>query len=243
MREYIIIGRLEEDEISGPGEVVKSLLSGFQKKNIKYQFINIYSKNKIRLLAKILTILLKKDVIVNIHSFGYKLPYILLFISKINKRNKYYLTLHGIYSHEGIINGVEIDKKNLKMEQEIIQKFPNIICVSKYMMNYINKEYGPKNNIVYVNNGISRINKELITKNSNIYLYVGGFNKRKNPLFAVNLFAQILTFNNNAKLYICGGTDDIELYELVLKTIKTYKMEENVEILGKISKEKLSFIA
>lgn len=239
MNEYIIIGRLEEDKVSGPGEVVKSLLVGLQQKKIKYQFINVYSRNKVKMLLKILMIFFKKNVVVNIHSFGYTLPYIVLQISKLNKKNKYFLTLHGIYSHEAQINGIEMEPKTIKMEKSIITEFPNIICVSEYMMKYVKKNYDTKNNVIFINNGISKVNKEKYSHKSNIYLYVGGFNRRKNPLFTIELFSQILTIDDSAKLYICGGTDDAELFQFAAQTIKKYKIEDSVVILGKISKEKL----
>lgn len=221
MKKIVLIGEINNyDKPSGPGNVVKNLLIEFEKNNMNYIFINSYCDNlikKILLFLKLFTLFFKRNLIINVHSFGYSVPLIVNFISKFNKKNKYFLTLHGVFSIEQKIEfGRDIDYKILKKEEKLISEFPNIICVSNYSKKYLDKNFKRNNNVYVVYNSIDlgkikKIPKKLDNKVIRL-ISAGGISNRKSVLEMVNLILYLNKKNVNVSLEIYGGISNSRLY-------------------------------
>ena len=241
----IIVGHLEENDLSGPGEVLKTLFSGLESISINYEFIN---SNKHKSAIGTLLVFLRitfftRNAVINTHTFGYKMPYMMLISSKINKSNKHFLTVHGINSYEYKINKRPADYKKLaKIENKLYKKYPNIICVSKFLKKYIENNYDRHNNISYAYNCIKKNNTYSATKKDGFtFLYTGGFNNRKNPLEAIDFFLNTcIKYNSHSKLIICGNRDDKILYKKCLGVINASKHKKSITVLGMLDKETLS---
>ncbi len=257
MKEKILfIGYINRDVSNGPSVVLYNIIEECKKSKIKYKFINTCCNSvieKIRLLIKIFLIILYKDFVINVHSYGYKIPYYILLISKINKRNNYFFTLHGILSEE--VRYVEInDSSSYKgyfknkekfdyMENRIIKEFPNIICVSNSQRNIIDAKFNRRQNTHVIYNGVNLNNKFEVKKieNNKIKLIMaGGIYNLKNIFLVIEL---IIKYNkiNNSKIYlkIYGGYESEELLKKYYKTIEENKLNNYIEYKGKIKKAHL----
>lgn len=243
MKKMIIIGQMEqENHLSGPGAVIKSLIKGLEEEKIEYCFINTYIEKKretFPLLFKILSLLFVSNRKINVHTFGYKIPYLVMLISKLNKRNDYYLTIHGIASYEFYLNnGKEISKKIINREKKILHNYQNIICVSNFLKDIIKEQFGIEKNVFVISNGLEKVNKIKPLKKGEQFIYAGGFSKRKNPLDVIKLFSTIKENSKTSKLIICGPNHDEELYNECIDYIKSNHID-GIEICGKLTKEEL----
>ena len=239
----IIIGRIEKCNLSGPGTVVHSLLSGLDRIGISYTFINTYNISFLRLGALLLKILFVRGAIVNVHTFGYRIPHFIMIISRINKSNKYYLTVHGVNSYEYRINGMIDEAARIEqVESELLRKFPNVICVSRFLRDFIANKFKRRSSIYYAYNCVEAGDKEVPHKNSkHTFLYTGGFSNRKNPLGAINFFRNIcLVQNKDAKLIMCGNKIDDDLYRECKEFILSHNLKESIVVLGEMDKKQLA---
>lgn len=245
LKKIVIIGPVGNKE-SGPGSVVNSLIKGLNEKNIEYTLIDSYSKNiieKLLIYIKIVLLIFSKDKIVNVHTYGYKIPYLVYKISIINKKNKYFLTIHGITSYEYMLNKKDISNSIIRMEKIIYSRFPNIICVSKYLMELYKNQYKRTNNVYYIYNGLLNPNNTYIQKKEELYIYAGGFSKLKNPIETIHLFKNIIDYyNSDSKLIICGEKKEIDLYTKTIDLIKKYNLEDKIVLYNKLSKKELDDI-
>ena len=92
--EIIVIGYIDSEHPTGPSNVVDSVIKGLEELEVNFKFINVYTntvKSKVELYKKILTIAFSKDLCINVHTLGYKIPLIIYLMSRINKKNKYFL--------------------------------------------------------------------------------------------------------------------------------------------------------
>lgn len=236
MKQLILIGNIGDGK-KGPSRIINELYSELQGK-YKTKLIDTSTSNKIILFFKLLLIILKRKCNVNVHSFGYKIPYIIYVISKINKSNNYYLTLHGISSLEN-----EIEQKYKKIEKKIINDFPNIICVSNFQKNILASKFNRKEKVFVVENG-SDICKdsEFKVKTKNDYcilIMAGGFSKIKNTLETIKIVEFLNKNNFKCILQICGKIVDKDYYDKCINYIKQNNLSKHVEYLGLLDENNL----
>ncbi|MBQ6127587.1 glycosyltransferase family 4 protein [Candidatus Saccharibacteria bacterium] len=239
----IIIGRIERGNVSGPGAVIRVLLSGLDAIGVTYTFINTYGVSSLGLATIFFRLFFVKDTVINVHTFGYKMSYLVLILSKINKSNRYYMTVHGVNSYEYRINGmVKEAKKAERVEKKLFTNFPNIICVSGLLKEYVAREFKRRNDVFCIYNCINNSNKAIPRRNSgNIFLYTGGFSNRKNPFGAIKFFTDIcLSRDADAKMIMCGNRLDISLYNRCRQYILSRGLQKSISILGEISRDKLN---
>lgn len=241
-RRVVVVGPIEDASLSGPGSVVKVLLSGFDELGIGYDFVNTYNISLCKTIRLFLKLIFHKNYIINVHTFGYKIPYLVMIASKINKNNEYYLTMHGVNSYEYAINGMAKESEKIKkIEKRLVKDFPNIICVSKFLQDYVEKKYSRHKNVFYVNNCVGSTNKKMPKKdNGYIFLYTGGFSNRKNPRGAIEFFSNCCyKKKNGAKMIMCGSRDNVELYNECMHLISRGSLKNAVMVLGKLDKNTL----
>lgn len=241
----IIVGNVNSElHPSGPANVILNLLKNNKS---EIQFINTYCTNKfekIKLIIKVISLVLKKNRIINVHSFGYKIPNLVLKISKINPYNKYILTLHGLMSieadfiEEGSYKEYRAKKEYYnKIEERLIKEFPNIVCVSKAHKDLLRKLYGREKRVSVIYNGVNTqpYCEHKINKSLNLVMAGGIFNRK--GIFEMINFVEYYNSKYNFKinLDIYGGTESDSALEKFKKEIKDNKLEEYVRYKGTIN--------
>jgi glycosyltransferase involved in cell wall biosynthesis len=242
MKRIIVLGKLfEKNKINGPGNVINHLKLEFERKNINVEYIFIDENNSIlKVLLKITkNIIFSVDNSVNIHTDGYILGMIVYLVSRINKKNEYYLTVHGIYKIESKIAHMT-KRKYLILEKFLYRNFDNLICVSNKLKNDISTIYGRKHNIWVINNGVDYVelgngniyfNAEKIKKID--FIFVGGINRRKGIIQVLRTLNYIV--NNSfldVTLNIYGSIEDDDIYSKYKQYITTNGLERKIKYNG-----------
>lgn len=248
MKKVYVIGNVETVGIkSAPGEIVHNLVQHLKKKELNVQHINTFGTNKvskIKALIKIFSILFEHKVIVNVHSFGYILPLIVALISKINKSNKYYLTVHGLSSIELRENGnINAARKKEVLENILFSTYENIIVVSDLLKKTIETKYNRKNKVYVIPNGIHLVDKKEKTLRNNNEIHIihaGGISELKG-LNEMIKFMNILVneLHLNAYLSIYGSVYNDQSLGLFNDLLEKFNLSSHVEYKGKISRENL----
>lgn len=239
MKDILLIGNIGNVN-SGPGYIINSIKSYLKKNNYNYKIIDT-SKSKFFIIKQLLKLLKYKNMIVNVHSYGYKIPYIVMLISKINKKNKYFLTLHGISSIESEINHTK-SKYSKIFEKKIIKEFPNIICVSKLEKDVLLKKFNRFINVFVCYNGCDFYNKEFIHKiDKDIISFIdtGGVSRIKNTLEVLFLINKMVENGIKCKLSIYGKADNKQYYGICKKYIIDNEIEDYVEFKGYVDRNEL----
>lgn len=244
-KKIIFIGYIDKKVSFGPAVVLYNILEQCKNNKIEYKFINTCTEGiigKIHLLIELIKILADKNKIINVHSFGYKIPYIVYLISKFNNKNKYYLTLHGIISEQ--MKYIECNKDYIKLEKKIINNFPNIICVSNRQKKFIQSMFNRHNNIFVVYNGVKIVSNFNIKTdiNSNIRLIMAGgiFNIKNIFLLLEIVKGYNLKHENKLYLDIYGDYESKETFNKYNNFIKRQNLFDYIKYKGKLDKEKLT---
>ena len=238
MKKIVLIGNINNIN-SGPGYVVNSIESYLRENNYEFETIDTCHKN-FRLLFRILKLIFYKNTIVNVHSFGYKIPYLVMLISRINKSNSYFMTLHGIMSIENKINGLPYPEK---IERKLIERFPNIICVSEYQKKVLIEKFSREEKVFVCNNGCDFYKEEYKNK-KNIddtitFVDAGGFSKRKNALEVLRIVKELKDNNFKCKYIVFGSVLDEIYYNDCIKYVNDNNIKDCFEYKGKIDRSKL----
>ena len=161
-----------------------------------------------------------------------------MLISKINRSNSYYLTLHGIMSIENRINCLPYSEKT---EKKLINKFPNIICVSEYEKNVLKEKFEREKNVFVCYNGCDFYNKEYREKDTEsdviTLIDAGGFSRRKNALEVLKLINELNKNNIKCKYLVYGPILDQEYYEKCKKYASENEINELLEYKGKVDRK------
>lgn len=226
-----IIGLVNDSKkLFGPSRIIYNQIKYLQKDN-NVTFINTNTNNyleKFTLIIKIcLRILFKKDEIVNIHTFGYFLPYFVLKLSKFNKKNKYILTVHGLTTVESNIRNSSLTSKQKYFEKEIISNFPYIFTVSNKLKYSIKQLYHRADNVFTVYNGIDNSTISVKNKTKKEFkkidlITAGGID----PLKGIFEMLSLVKFLNSKLsipvfLHIYGRVVDSDTYEKYLEMLKS----------------------
>ncbi len=255
-KDIIFIGYIDKKISSGPAVALNNILNQFKLNGTNIKFINTCSNNilyRLKLLKDIIMIMIIKDSVINVHSFGYKIPYYIYLISKINKKNKYFLTMHGILSEQAkYVHDSETykeffndAKKYNKIEKELIQNFPNIICVSNGQKVYLEEKYNRKNNVYVIYNGtnIPNIYKlHELNFNKVKLIMAGGIYKVKNIFLLLQFIKEYNEKNLNSKVYmdICGGYESLSILKDYNDFINKNELMDYISYKGILDKQKLN---
>lgn len=242
MKQIYIVGKTYKNQTGGPANVIRGLSSALKNRNVNVQVICLSESFKksalIRCLLKILFV--KRNCIVNVHTDGLKLPKLVYVFSRIDKKNQYFLTVHGLYYIESRMNGT-YSNKYAKIERLLITKFPNLICVSDLLRKRIELDFGRTKNVGTVLNGIDFIeNKTLETRKVCFetplkLLMLGGVRERKGIFDCIKVVDYLQANGIDAKLSVYGVVDSQETYEKFNSRIEELKLNEKIIYKGNLS--------
>lgn len=129
------------------------------------------------------------------------------------------------------------------IEKNILQKTDHIVFVSDFMYQSLSEKYSMKNYSVIYNgtNNRNKITDKIFENGSNkILLNIGTLEKRKNQIFLLEMFSQLLEKNNEYELWLIGGgldqkrlTEISERLNISSKIRFCGKVEEVNEYLSK----------
>jgi hypothetical protein len=158
-KKILIIGRVFSSEkgVSGPSSIIMSLVKEFQAQKVNFELLG-YDSDKIS-KVKYFMLLFKKllfsrGLIVNVHTEGFLIPFIVYIISLMNPAHQYYLTIHGIYIIQAKYMGGIVKASTKRQEEILVKHFPNLICVSEMLKNDIEKLFNRTARVYVANNGI-----------------------------------------------------------------------------------------
>ncbi|WP_053367825.1 glycosyltransferase family 4 protein [Bacillus sp. FJAT-27245] len=255
MRNFFLIGSINSvEKPNGPANVLMNLIQHFQTEGISYTFINTNTNNffqKFWLVLKLVFLVFTKNSIINIHSYGYKIPHLILGISKVNKSNKYYLTLHGLMSEESnylIGNNFYQEYRNNqekynKIEKDLIEQFPNLILVSHRLEEIIRKKYNRNENLFVIYNGVKykRLKPKANLKSRNIKTIMAG------GIFSIKSIFELVEgihflnkkLNLNISLDVYGGYESEASLQRFYSFIESNDLKGSVHYKGMVSKGEL----
>lgn len=248
MQKIVVIGKLyERNKLNGPGNVIYQLQQPFSKLNADFKYIlNNESNSFIQIIRDIiLKILFKKGLVVNVHTDGFILALIVYLVSLLNRKNHYYLTVHGIYKIESAMSETT-KNRYLKLEKILYKKFDNIICVSSKLAEDIKSIYGRSKNVYVVNNGTQEIplttshDNKLDVNRINL-IFVGGINRRKGILETISVLKYIIDNSDiDVHLDIYGSVENSNIKEKYEQYVIDNNLEDYVTYHGLVrDKEEL----
>lgn len=244
MDKIILVGKLfKSDEINGPGAVIKQLERMFLKLKIGYD--TIYLSESVSRFSfikySIKNILLKRNCIINVHTNGLLIPLFVLVISKLNRSNRYYLTVHGVYQIEAQIRG-DSKKWYCLIEKILYYAFDNLICVSEMLRDDIERISGRNQRVYVIGNGTNAIDnqekikfKPDIAKQINLIM-VGGISKNKGIFETIKIVDYLVNHKGiKVKLMIYGKVESRSTFEEYERYINDNNLNEVIFYNGLIT--------
>lgn len=242
MKQIFIVGKTYKNQTGGPANIIRGLSSALKKKNVDLQELCLnetFGKGKLfKSLFKIL--FTKRNCIVNVHTDGLKLPKLVYAFSRIDKKNRYFLTVHGLYYIESKMNGTYM-KKYANIEKSLIKKFPNLICVSELLKKRIETDFNRTKNITVIPNGIDIVDDEVSHKqkldcNSPLkLLMLGGIRERKGIFECVEAVEYLLSNGINVELSVYGVIDNQEINKEFHDKINQSGLGNNIFYKGNLT--------
>ncbi len=202
----ILVGKCSKHENHGPANVIRCLLDEFNRLNVETVPILLNEEcGKKRFLFKTVhTLLHERNCMVNVHTSGFLIPLLVWLLSRINRTNKYFLTIHGIYKIDAALNGT-LSKGYVKLENFLYRRFPNLVCVSPMLKNDIQQLFRRNNQIFVIPNGTNAgsshtfdntaINRRIIK-----FIFLGGLKSEKGITESLQLIAYLA---NKKGLQVC----------------------------------------
>mgnify|MGYP002770861409 CR=1 FL=1 len=152
-----------------------------------------------------------KGYTICIHQNGFRLPMAFCWLSKLDKKNRYFLVVHGVAAEERKYRPVL--QRDLKLEPKLIREFPNLICVSEFERGVLKRLYGREHGITVIGNGVdlsSEISpRALLAKKRSSYppviITTGGYEECKGcdlALLVLSRFAR--ETGTRPRLIVCG---------------------------------------
>lgn len=242
MKNIVFIGSVGEQN-NGPTMILRKLIEQFSNEpDIRTETILLDANtSKQAFIQRIIKDVLKgKGKIINVHTNGFLVPYFIYLISRINKKNEYYLTVHGLYIVEAEISK---SKKRIYswLERRLCQKFPNLICVSDMLTKNIEQFYHRTKQVYVIGNATDAT--EVIAETdveNNLQLHtpirfisLGGINRRKgvfNNLSWMN--ALINEYHVDARLDIYGSIESDEVSEKYEETKQKFHLDKVINYCG-----------
>lgn len=197
---------------NGPAGVFRELKKASKDLDLQdIQFISLSGK-KTRVLKNILKVVAQNNgETICVHSGPYLLCAIVCLLSRVFRKNKYYLVAHGIYILESPYMKKTIGYVKY-CEKYIYKNFDNIICVSELCEKQIRNFYGRTNNITVIENGFTS-NNILADDRNDVdelkLIFLGGIKRIKGCFEAIELVDYIQdNIKLPVKLHFWGGYND-----------------------------------
>lgn len=235
-RKIVFVGKLYNSKKSnGPSAVLDSLIKAFNSINEPIEEILLTEEqSSTKFLFKLMSLLFKRDCIVNVHADGFFICAITLLISKLSRKNKFFLTVHGIYAIQiKYFNCTDNIKLYTLLEKMCYTYFPNLICVSEYCKEKLLSIYSPKGDIYVVDNGIEYPKSAYFEKNKldKSFMFLGGFQEVKGIKQLMAVFGELIEMNSDIRLDIYGSSnEEIELW--FNNFVKENNLSRNIKYNG-----------
>ena len=178
-----LLGDFQSD--NGPGMANKSLLESLKEGNIYNLYYSVAGKKVTRIIELVLKIW-KSDILFICSAS--KINYIAIELAKLLRKKIIYL-VHGYVSYENKLNNPSSDSKALKLyERFIFANVDKIVCVSKFAMDFMKKDYQEhQNKFCYIYNTIYSIDQlikpfETETNNNKYVMSSGGARGEKKTI-------------------------------------------------------------
>jgi glycosyltransferase involved in cell wall biosynthesis len=232
--------------INGPAAVIHALAEEFKKKNINYEFLDFVEGqlSKTGFLFNMAKIILKeRNAVINVHTNGFIIPFAVMLLSLLSRRNEYYLTVHGVHKLE-IEYYNNKSTVNLILEKLLYKNFKNIICVSSILKESIESIYGRKKNVYVINNGTTIIDYPFMEKSfdsGNIKMIMtGGIKPIKGIYELVEAVNYLNEKNINVSLDVYGSYDDEDKLKKFNDMVDSFRLGNKIKYKGiERDKEKL----
>jgi glycosyltransferase involved in cell wall biosynthesis len=236
---YLIGTTLGPDKsINGPAAVIHALAKEFAKNKINFEFLDFVSgqvsKSKfiINMAKKILG---EDNAIINVHTNGFVIPFVVMLLSFLNRKNDYYLTVHGVHKLE-IEYYNNKSRMNLILEKLLCKYFQNIICVSSILKDSIERIYGRKKNIYIINNGTAVVEYPFKHKSFDLnnvkMIMTGGIKPIKGIYELIEVVDYLLKRNINVSLDVYGSFDDEDKLQKFNQMIDSFKLNDRIKYKG-----------
>lgn len=241
----ILIGKMKSGaNNNGPSAILEQLHMEFVKyQNIEYNPLFLTDRTpKILFICSLLrNLLMQKNIYVNVHTDGFFIAFIVYIISQINKKNIYYLTIHGIAKLEqSYVNHIKYQKLYLWIESTLCKKFDNVICVSEMEALDIRRLFKRNKKISVIGNSTLACKfyreKKAGTLNPITLISMGGINLRKGILELVELVDYLVNICKiNCRVDVYGGVQDLETANKFELSIEKYGLSSVFQYKGMIS--------
>ena len=154
MNKFILIGKCFKSSLGGPSEIIRGIEQGLKKQDIEYESLLLSEEcGKFRFVKKLLfNVFTSSECVINVHTYGFLIPFLVYICSLLNKKNKYYLTVHGIYAIDSLYSN-NTNSFYVRLEKNIYKKFPNIICVSEMLKKSLKEYFDRDENVFVIPNG------------------------------------------------------------------------------------------
>lgn len=230
--------------LNGPTNVFNSLVKEItQEDNIKVICPETFNSNFTKAVNYIMSTFSNgEENVYCVNSDGLKMPYVIYLLSRIHKKHKYYMMVHGFRRLEDKFVG--LDKKNYyRLESYILKNFQNLICVSNFSKSMILQYTQRKKPTYVIHNGVDLIdyidlNKEKHMEKEIRLIMSGGVKKLKGALETVNL---VTSLNNKNRPYrvtldVYGKFDDKVFFDSFLEAINN---KDYIKYHGCVDKDEL----
>ncbi len=211
-RKIIVVAKCFDSNISGPSNIIRNLIKGFEIENIPYEAVLLKEGvSKKTFISQLIHVLNSKDEeLINVHTDGFFIPLLVYILSFLYRRHSYYLTVHGFYQIDSTTNGAT-QKKYVVIEKFLYRHFPNLICVSEMLKNDILINFKRKGNIYVIPNGTdAESNEEYISTDIFEIISLGGLRKVKGIDNTIKMAEKIKELSLNWHISIYGTTDSNE---------------------------------
>lgn len=238
MKGIILIGKKTKYN-GGPSGILDGLEDEFVKHDINTISLRLSANdNRLKYVLKLFkTIYSNSDYAINVHSDGFLLSLLVLFCSKIFRKNRiYFLTVHGIHRTVNYIHGKHSNFHEL-MEKVLIKKFPSLICVSEMLKEDIRQMYRRTKNIYVIPNAtdIGFYLNNSVSEKENKLIMLGGINKVKGIDKILELMRYlVINKQMDIKLEIYGKIYSRNAKEKFDQYIQANNLEEFVYYKGEL---------
>ena len=234
-KKIIVIAKCFESSTSGPANIVRGLISEFDRGNIPYDAVLLRDdSSKITYLKQVVrTIRKENNAIINVHTEGFLIPFIVYLLSFVYRKKSYYLTVHGIYKIEAEMESSYLKKYGI-LEKCLYKHFPNLICVSEMLKDDIKEIYGRSKNIFVIPNATdAHSDEKYVPHDIKEVISLGGLRKCKGIETILKFSETIKAKNLPIHVSIYGVTENNR--DWFEKEINRNHLEDYVEYKGLIT--------
>lgn len=167
--------------------------------------------------------------------------------------------MHSCLAYENVINHLNLQKQTIEREDAILHSVDKIICVSERFSEWVIARYPElKDNVTYVNNGVSISPRPKVEKKPYTIAVAGGNRAIKNNDVVCDAVSKLIELGHECEVYVFGrmypnnsdltkypfvkvmGQMDKEEYYRKLDTISLFVLNSTLESFGLVTADALN---